>query len=128
MRERRVLDVVVDQGVQRDLNEQLQIEFAQQQKRITRAFRTAVRVPQHSHQRAQISGRAKRLDELGGLLLLRRRPLRRCHRPGLPASRAGSRAWLLSHPRDDGEPCTRSGRPAVRYGWRGRRSDTSASN
>jgi hypothetical protein len=39
MRERRILDVIVDQGVKRNLHQEIQVELAQLQ-RVTRAFWT----------------------------------------------------------------------------------------
>jgi pimeloyl-ACP methyl ester carboxylesterase len=87
MREPGIFDVAVDQGVERDLNEQFEIELAQQQKRVARPFGAFIPVAQDGDKWAQVAGLAKRHRAGSGdpLLLLHGLGLTwRCWRPVLP--------------------------------------------
>jgi hypothetical protein len=80
-RDPRIVEVVVDQRVQRDLHEHLEVEFAEQLKCIACTLGVGVTVADRLDERMQVAGLRERVDEVGGPLLVRRGPVGEAMRP-----------------------------------------------
>ena len=74
-----IVDVVADERVERHLDEQLKVEFAEQLKRIAGALRSGLAVAEDFDERAQVAGSFERADEVGGALLVARESVSRIH-------------------------------------------------